>query len=116
MLVDQVSHMFEELLEALAWLSCGELAVVEGSSNPHVVHEQWEPNHHSCNTERASKIEVSRVVNLGIQARCPSVNNLGFCGSSRAIGISIDVPIGVGTICLSIGVSIRLRGSSCFLS
>lgn len=45
-LVHEVTEVGEEIGQALTLRRQGQLAIIVCRSNPHVVHEKWEPNHH----------------------------------------------------------------------
>lgn len=65
-LVDDVSHVLRKLAKALSRLWCWEFAIIEGRTNPHVVHERWKSYHHACNTKGTTEVHVARIVNLRI--------------------------------------------------
>lgn len=75
-------HVVDELCPkrgpALAWCSGGKFAIIVGSPNPHVPHQNREKDHHGQSANRTTELELARVVNLGVLAFAPSVNNAGI--------------------------------------
>lgn len=75
--VGQVEQVLAECLPGHAGLR-GKLAVVVGGPNPHVPHEQREADHHGRHSQRASKVKVRVVVNPGITAHQPSIDDFAL--------------------------------------
>lgn len=84
--VNVVEELLGESRPALSGDARGEFAVVVGGTNPHVPHEDREADHHHGCSNGASKFEFARVVDLGVLADFPSVNDLRV--SLCAIGLA----------------------------
>ncbi|KAI6749100.1 hypothetical protein HG531_008047 [Fusarium graminearum] len=125
--VDKVGKMGTKLAPRLTLSSRGELSVVVGSTNPHVPHENGKECHHSSSTKRATKLDLTGVVDLRVLARSPAINDVrvvrnALClfndgldrgstvGCGMAIGrmsVAVAVTIGV-TIAITISMAVGL--------
>lgn len=122
--VDEVGKMADEIEVGLVRAAASwDFAVIVGCADPHVPHEDREEDHESQSTERATKLEFARVIDLGIQARAPAINHrlllnigvvshsLGADGSlafgSGAVGEARSVTISM-TVGMAVGVAIRM--------
>lgn len=96
--------MSSELSPALAGSAAGELAIVEGGTNPHVPHEDGEEEHHEPGAYRAAELKFARVVDLGILAWLPAVHHV-----TLRVSVCVDRILSVGvTVAMSIGMSISM--------
>lgn len=108
--------MSSELSPALAGSAAGELAIVEGGTNPHVPHEDGEEEHHEPGAYRAAELKLARIVDLGILAWLPAVYHVTLRVSvcvdrilsvRRAVGVTVAMPIGM-SISMTVGVAIGM--------
>lgn len=80
----------------------GKHAVVVCCANPHVPHEGREADHHHHDTGSAAKVEVRAVVDLGVGALEPAINDALLLGLAR-LGGNGGLAIGVGrAVCVTI--------------
>lgn len=121
--VDVVEELLGESRPALSGDARREFAVIVGGTNPHVPHENGEADHHHGSSNGASKLEFARVVDLGVLANFPSVNNLrvllSAVGLARALsgarsgdGASTSAAIGgrLGLVLLGVLVVVPIFG------
>jgi hypothetical protein len=113
--VDEVGKMGAKLAPRLTLCSVGELSIIVGSTNPHVPHENGEEGHHSSSTEGATKLKLSGVVNLGVLARSPAINNmrivrnaLGLLHDSLDGGSAVGCGMAIGRVSIAIGMTIGI--------
>ena len=66
MFVAKVSEVREEGRPALSGRARGKMARVKGCSDPHVVHEQREADHHAADSHCTAKFTFTAVVNTMI--------------------------------------------------
>lgn len=110
--------MSAELAPRLTLDSVRDLAVVVGGANPHIPHETGEKDHHGSSTQRSTKLELSRIINLGVLARSPAINHMRIVGSALALlqdnlgrGSIVGCGMAVGGMAVghvSIGVAIAI--------
>jgi hypothetical protein len=117
--VDKVGEMSAKLTPRLALSTVRELAIVVSGTNPHVPHENGEKEHHGTGAKGATKLELSRVVDLGVLAGSPTIDNIGVLGNALCLlhdrldrrstreAVGCDMLVGgVAVGCMAIGVSI----------
>ena len=112
----KIPHVSEKVSVALALGWRREFAVIEGGSNPHVVHEGWEADHHAAHTNGAAELMQARSVlwreELFRLHLVVELDDLPFalCVSvCLAIAVSIRVAVGVSvSVCMSISVGVSV--------
>lgn len=57
-------HSLEERLNVVDRAWSDKLTVIEPQADPQVIHENWEANHHSCNTPWSTKFPATRSQNF----------------------------------------------------
>lgn len=76
-------HVVDELSSkgtpTLAGSTRRELAIVVGGTDPHIPHEYREKNHQGQSTKGTAKLELARVIDLGVLTLAPSINNPSIC-------------------------------------
>lgn len=73
--VDQVAEVLKEFRDALAFCRCRRESIVICRTEPHIVHQQREPDHDTAHAHRAAELEVPGIVDLGIFAFFPAIND-----------------------------------------
>lgn len=102
--VDKAGEVLGKLSPGHAGGARRELAIVVRGTNPHVPHENGEEGHHEKGADRATKLSLARVVNLGVLAGPPAVDDAdldivrlfgaGLSGGARLGGRALAVAIG----------------------
>lgn len=101
--VDQMAEMREEFLDTLTLRWRGREPIVIRRSDPHIVHQQREPEHNTAHAHRAAKLEVSGIVDLRIFAFLPAIDDCFLLGFRRNVFLQCTIrePIfGMATCCL----------------
>lgn len=96
--VDEVDEVEAELLEALVGRGRGEAPVVVLGTDPHVPHEHGEADHHEAHERGTKELVLARVVDLGVHAGPPAVDELLLGVPIGSLCISIDV-----VLCVAVG-------------
>lgn len=93
----QMDQMPTKVGPRLAVSRPGQLSIVVCRPNPHVVHQQGEADHQAECAQRPAKLDVTRVVDLGVHAGEPAAGP-GLAGKvmGEPAGSIGGVPVGRG--------------------
>lgn len=98
--------MCDKFAVGLALGARGKVSIVVCRANPHIPHQQREADHHGGDPSRAAEFKVARVVDLGVGALLPAIDN-ALCGLCLLVLMEI---VGLARFCVAILLRLLLRG------
>jgi len=81
-------------------------------AEPHVIHQHGKPEHHTAHTHCAAKLEMPRVVDLGVFALFPSIDDL--CSLFFYRYAFLQCSVRKSAISIAIRMAVRLLVFLCF--
>lgn len=103
---DEIPHVLQELPPALACSARRELAVVEDGTNPHVVHECGEADHHGTHSQCSSKLLFALLVSRGKVLLCLKLPVIRACIGLAAVPVRCAIGVAV---CVTIRMPVALE-------